>query len=172
MAARIRLRLSQSRRKRLHQILVFALIAPLVQIIQIASPNVAFADAPPNPFTANFDNATPGTFVFPDGVTRISITLKGGADGKGGNDSRVGGNPGNVNVVTGNLTVTPGETLSYGVGGGIVTYEITGGSGVGTVTGNTLSASTAGTIAVVATKQGDSQFASVVSEPVTFTFTE
>ena len=117
MAARIRLRFSQSRRMWLRQFLVLALIAPLLQLVQIANPNTASAVLP-NPFNAYFNNATPGTFVVPDGVTRISITVRGGAGGKGGNDGGIGGSPGNVNVVTGILTVTPGETLTYGVGGG------------------------------------------------------
>ena len=81
-----------------------------------------------------------------------------------------------LTVTAETFTTALGDTFTIstegGSGDGIVTYEITGGSGVGTVTGNTVSASTAGTITVVATKQGDSQFASVVSEPVTFTFTE
>ena len=117
MASRIRLRFIQPRRKDLHRLVALALIAPLLQVVQIAIPTAALAVSS-NPFIANFNNATPGTFVVPAGVTSISINLKGGAGGTGGNDSRSGGNPGAVNVVTGNLTVTPGETLTYGVGGG------------------------------------------------------
>lgn len=118
MAARIGLHSRQSRRKLLHQLLLLALIAPLLQVIQIAIPNAASAVSVSSPFTAGFNNATPGTFVIPEGVTSISINIRGGAGGKGGGDSRVGGNPGVVNVVTGNLAVTPGETITYGVGGG------------------------------------------------------
>jgi hypothetical protein len=72
-------------------------------------------------------------------------------------------------------TSSLGETITLettgGSSSGSVTYKIIGGDGAGTITGNILSASAAGTIIVVATKPGDSQFASVVSDPVTFTFT-
>ena len=64
-----------------------------------------------------------------------------------------------------NLSTTGGSSE------GVVSYAITSSTGVGTITGSVLSATTAGTFTVVATKQGDTQFASVVSDPVTFTFT-
>jgi len=60
---------------------------------------------------------------------------------------------------------------SGGSGGGAVSFLIVGGTGVGTITGSVLTASQAGTIIVSAIKQGDQQYASIVSAPATFTFT-
>jgi hypothetical protein len=62
-------------------------------------------------------------------------------------------------------------STSGGSGDGGVTYAITGPPGSGTITGNILSAIAAGTFTVVATKQGDTQYAPAVSLPVTLTFT-
>ena len=64
-----------------------------------------------------------------------------------------------------NLSTTGGSSA------GVVSYVITGGTGTGTITGTVLSATSAGTFTIVATKQGDTVYASVVSDPVTFTFT-
>ena len=66
-------------------------------------------------------------------------------------------------------TITLSTTGGSGAGG--VTYVIVGGDGVGTITGNKLSASSAGTFLIVATKQGDPQYASIVSSTAVFTFT-
>jgi hypothetical protein len=66
-------------------------------------------------------------------------------------------------------TITLSTTGGSGAGG--VTYVIVGGDGTGTITGNKLSASSAGTFLIVATKQGDPQYASVVSSTAVFTFT-
>ena len=116
MVARIRLRFSQSRLKLLRQFLALALIAPLLQVIQITDPSMASAISC-NSLISNFNKETPGTFLVVPGVTSISITMRGGTGGAGGTDSKAGGKPGNVNVVTGNLSVTPEETPTYGVGG-------------------------------------------------------
>jgi hypothetical protein len=58
-----------------------------------------------------------------------------------------------------------------GSGGGSVIYQIVGGTGTGTITGSLLTASQAGTFTVIATKQGDAQYASIVSDSAIFTFT-
>jgi len=80
-----------------------------------------------------------------------------------------------ISVTAANTSAALGQGITLStVGGsstGAVSYVITGGTGVGTITGNTLTASSAGTLTVVATKQGDSQYASVVSSVYTFTFT-
>ena len=62
-------------------------------------------------------------------------------------------------------------STSGGSGGGAVSYLIVGGTGVGTITGNVLTASQAGTFIVSGIKQGDQQYASIVSAPTEFTFT-
>ena len=67
------------------------------------------------------------------------------------------------------LSLLPG---SEGSGGGAVSYQIVGGTDVGTITGDLLTASQAGTFTVVAIKQGDQQYASIVSAPLTLRFTE
>jgi hypothetical protein len=58
-----------------------------------------------------------------------------------------------------------------GSGGGSVIYQIIGGTGTGTITGSLLTASQAGTFTVIATKQGDAQYASILSDPTNFSFT-
>jgi hypothetical protein len=62
-------------------------------------------------------------------------------------------------------------SVSGGAGGGAVNFVIVGGTGIGTITGNKLTASQAGTFSILAIKHGDQQFASNVSAPATFTFT-
>ena len=102
--------------KSIHKFLTIALIAPLIQIAQIAAPNVATA-APTSPFTSGYTSSQQ-SFVVPAGVTTITISIRGGRGGAGGSDSFGGGNPGNANLISGSVTVTPGETILYGVGGG------------------------------------------------------
>ena len=55
---------------------------------------------------------------------------------------------------------------------GAICYHVMVRTGAETVTGNVLIASQAATIIFSATKQGDQQYASTVSGPTTFTFTE
>jgi hypothetical protein len=62
-------------------------------------------------------------------------------------------------------------STSGGSGDGAVSYVIVPGGTTGAITGTSLTASTAGDITVVATKQGDTRYAPAVSNPVTFTFT-
>jgi len=62
-------------------------------------------------------------------------------------------------------------STSGGSGGGVVSYQIVEGTG-GTITGVQLTASQAGTFTLVAIKQGDQQYASIVSAPLTLRFTE
>jgi hypothetical protein len=72
-------------------------------------------------------------------------------------------------------TVRLGETITLSTTGGTLpvtpSYKIVGGTGTATISGTTLTATSAGTIIVVSTKQGDNQYASVVSTPATFTLT-
>jgi hypothetical protein len=74
------------------------------------------------------------------------------------------------------LTASVGETITVTTTGGTLPVTpsfkiIEGGTGTGTISGTTLTATSPGTIIVVATKQGNEQYASVVSPPATFTFT-
>ena len=69
--------------------------------------------------TFGFDNDTAQGFTVPAGVTSISITATGGQGGWGGADSS--GNPppgGYQGVVSGSISVTPGEYVTIGVGAG------------------------------------------------------
>lgn len=68
------------------------------------------------------------TFTVPDGVTSIEVTLQGGQGGRGGGDSQGSPTPGGYQgVVTGTVTVTPGQELTVAVGSG-------GGTGASSVT--------------------------------------
>ena len=73
------------------------------------------------------------------------------------------------------LTASVGSPITLttlgGSSSGRVSYVITGGTGAGSIQGSTLVGSRAGTITVVATKDGDQQYGSVVSAPITFTIT-
>ena len=73
------------------------------------------------------------------------------------------------------LTSSVGTSISLsttgGSSGGTVSYVIVGATGTGSISGSTLNATSAGTLIVRATKQGDANYASVVSPTVTFTFT-
>ena len=78
--------------------------------------------------TQNLDITVIGnnTFVVPDGVTTISVTMI-GAGGSGGDGSSVSGSAGGGQagtIVTGSISVTPGETLilTVGKGGTPVSY--------------------------------------------------
>jgi len=101
-----RLRSLRLRSETMRKLLTIALIAPLLQIGQIAAPNIANA-VPTSPFSAGYSGSTQ-TFVVPAGVTSLTISLRGGTGGTGGNDSYGGGGPASANVVTGTITVTPG----------------------------------------------------------------
>ena len=108
-----RLRSFRLRSETIRKFLTIALIAPLLQVVQIAVPSPASAAV----FTAGYTGSTK-TYVVPAGVTSLTISIRGGTGGTGGNDSHGGGGPGRANVVTGTITVTPGESISYGVGQG------------------------------------------------------
>ena len=80
-----------------------------------------------------------------------------------------------LTVTASNETAAVGQSIVLstlgGSGSGIVSYVISGGSGIGTITGNSLTASLAGTLTIVATKQGDSKYSSAVSAVASLTFT-
>lgn len=116
--AMIRLHTTKPHGWLLHHFLVLALILPLIQVAQIATPNAAPAVSVSSAVTANFKYASPGTFVVPEGVTSIPINIRGCLGGKSSDDLRVACHPGDVNIVTGKLNVTPRETLNFEIGGG------------------------------------------------------
>jgi titin len=59
------------------------------------------------------------TFTVPDNVTSLSVTVTGAEGAEGGRDSAGTAPPGGYQgVVTGTISVTPGEVLSVGVGKG------------------------------------------------------
>lgn len=75
-----------------------------------------------------FTDQVTHTITIPSGVSLINVYLAGGGGGGGGNDSHIG-YPGFAgSIITGNLSVSPGDviTVSVGSGGG------GGGSGQGT----------------------------------------
>lgn len=78
------------------------------------------------------------------------------------------------------LVITPVEAKTYGdpdftlsttggSGSGAVTYTVTNGSDVISISGNTVSILKAGTATIVATKAGDDDYNPVTSEPITIT---
>ena len=97
-----RLRSLRLRTETIRKFLTIALLAPLLQVVQIAVPSPASAAV----FTAGYTGSTQ-TYVVPAGVTSLTISIRGGTGGTGGNDSNAGGGPGSANVVTGTITVTP-----------------------------------------------------------------
>lgn len=76
----------------------------------------------------------PRTWTVPSGVTSLAVTLTGAQGGRGSNDGPgVGAAGGNGGRVTGNLAVTPGETLTLhlGAAGGDGSFASYSGGGVG-----------------------------------------
>lgn len=74
------------------------------------------------------------TFTVPAGVTSLSVKVWGGGGGGGaGGSAAAGGTGGGGGYVSGNVTVTPGETLTVYVGGGGATgtRNTAGGGGGG-----------------------------------------
>ena len=75
---------------------------------------------------------TTDTFTVPDGVSAITVTLKGGQGGRGGYDSQGAPIPGGYQgVVTGVIAVTPGEVITVAVGSGGGTGNSSRGSAPG-----------------------------------------
>lgn len=75
------------------------------------------------------DKTTIETWTVPSNVTSITVTLLGGQGSRGGNDSA--GRPptgGYQGKLTGTISVTPGQILRFGVGGGAAEPQATGGS--------------------------------------------
>ena len=85
--------------------------------------------------TSSFNTPGAGTWTVPAGVTSIQVVATGGGGAGGGGSTNGGtaGNGGNGAVVTATLTVTPGDTINYFVGGGGTgtTYTNVSGSGGG-----------------------------------------
>ncbi|MEO5744867.1 MAG: fibronectin type III domain-containing protein, partial [Terracoccus sp.] len=86
---------------------------------EIAGSQAAFADGPTTVSqTFDYTGAT-DTFTVPDGITQITVTMTGGQGGRGGTDS-AGPSPegGYQGLVTGTMTVTPGQVLTIATGSG------------------------------------------------------
>ena len=81
------------------------------------------------------------SFTVPAGVTSVTVSMRGGAGGKGGTDGYAGGTPGRfVGLIQGTINVTPGQviTVAVGQGGGSTSACVTG-TGAGTAGDNPLS---------------------------------
>ena len=72
------------------------------------------------PVTQTFTNTSEASFTVPSGVTSINVELWGAGGGGGGSGGNSGGagNGGQGAYVAGSLTVSPGDTFAYRVGGG------------------------------------------------------
>ena len=74
-------------------------------------------------------------WTVPDGVTKLQVTIRGGAGGKGGDDGGKGGQGGGGAVLTGYISVVPNTVIQFAVGNkGAVGG--TGGSGYKAVGGD------------------------------------
>lgn len=97
------------------------------------------------------------TFTVPDGVSSLTITLKGGQGGLGGGDSQGSPTPGGYQgVVTGTIAVTPGQVLTIAVGGGGGTGTSSAGSAPGGTAGQNPLAGYDGAVGGVAGPEGSS----------------
>jgi titin len=90
-----------------------------VGAFQIAIPQGASALGPTT-VNQTFDyTGSTDTFTVPSGITAVTVTMTGGQGGQGGTDSsgpsETGGYRG---LVTGRMTVTPGQVLTLAVGSG------------------------------------------------------
>ena len=61
-------------------------------------------------------SGTPSTWVVPQGVTSIKVTIQGGSGGKGGDDSQPGAPGGASKQYEGNILVVPGSVLTIAPG--------------------------------------------------------
>ena len=61
-------------------------------------------------------SGTPSTWVVPQGVTSIKVTIQGGSGGKGGDDSQPGAPGGASKQYEGNIMVVPGSILTIAPG--------------------------------------------------------
>ena len=104
------------------------LVTLLVGLLQIISPNPEFlsdkaaALQSNNPaISSSVQYGYDGTlkyFVVPQSVYSISITMKGGAGGKGGTDTWNGGHVGKIGQIIATIAVRPGDTITIAVGSG------------------------------------------------------
>ena len=76
-------------------------------------------DGLPNPGPLNYTTASPNTYswIVPDGITSINLYAVGAGGGGGWNDYQ-GSGAGGAIVWTDGVAVTPGETLTLGIGTG------------------------------------------------------
>jgi hypothetical protein len=96
-----------------------------VAIVAIAGVVPAWADPGPSIVTQTYGyTGETTTFTVPDGITQLTLTLAGGEGGRGGTDSS-GPSPegGYQGVVTGTISVTPGQVLTIAVGQGGATGD-------------------------------------------------
>ncbi|TFB77325.1 fibronectin type III domain-containing protein [Cryobacterium glaciale] len=94
---------------------VVAVIGSLIVTVPVA-PAAAVTES----VTQTFGYSTSvQTFTVPDGVTELDVKLTGGQGGRGGTDSAGAGAEGGYRgMVTGLISVTPGQVLQIGVGQG------------------------------------------------------
>jgi hypothetical protein len=102
---------------------------------------VTYTDIEPESSTVRIDTVGTNLWTVPRGVTSVTATVIGGGGGGGGGcelnphvSGGGGGGSGGINTQT--ITVTPGQTISYTVGGGgegiSAVRTSTGGGGTGT----------------------------------------
>lgn len=83
---------------------------------QVVTVSTSLPTPAPKPYTVSFRSGQ--KFTVPDGVNSITITAFGGGGGGGGANESSGYKGGAGQVVSGTITVTPGDILTIGIGGG------------------------------------------------------
>jgi hypothetical protein len=129
-----------------HRPFTLRLVASITGVLAIGAallvvPSIASADS--TTVVANFGyTGTTATFTVPDGITQLSITATGGQGGRGGVDTQgLPASGGYAGVVSGTMSVTPGQVLTIAVGqGGSIGATSVAGTGGGAGGNNPLSA--------------------------------
>jgi predicted RNA-binding protein with TRAM domain len=134
-------------RKRFQIIVGITAVAVIGGVIA-AIPQSAVAAPSTQTMTFGYTGSTT-TFTVPAGITSLSLTETGAEGGQGGADAN-GPSPtgGYQGVVTGTMSVTPGQTLTVAVGSG-------GATGASRLGGNSASAAVGGTNPVASYAGGD-----------------
>ncbi|MBN9606390.1 MAG: fibronectin type III domain-containing protein [Actinomycetales bacterium] len=99
---------------------IAALATSLVTMVALLVAVPAFTSAAPTVVRQTFGyTGSTATFTVPDGVSALTITVVGAEGGNGGADATPAPPPGGYRgVVTGTITVTPGQNLTVAVGSG------------------------------------------------------
>jgi hypothetical protein len=104
--------------QRTSKVVLFAIMAGFIQLVYAVAP-ILMPTANAQTTTFGFGNGTPQTFVVPQGVTSIGITIIGGGGGWGGTDNYNGGKPSYAGKISGTITgLTAGQKIMIAVGGG------------------------------------------------------